>query len=64
MKAIEKPSLSAIDEYALEFFSIPVTEQNDWANQKFGCSAITFRRWCNACGVKAKLVGRTVTLIK
>lgn len=64
MKAIEKPTMSAIEEYALEFFALPVSQQNEWTQEKFQCSAITFRRWCNALGVKVKISGRNVTLIK
>lgn len=55
---------TAIEQYAEEFFSLPTSEQDEWAKNTFGVSSRTFRRWCNACGVKVKTNGRKVIITK
>lgn len=50
---------SGILYFAETFFSLPVSEQDAWIKKSVGVSAVTFRRWCKAAGIK-----RSSTAIK
>lgn len=55
-------NLENLEYYAKQFFSLPVTEQENWSNKTLNVSSRTFRRWCKAAEIYSVKLSNNVEI--